>query len=307
MISRKISPLQKNITMNFFVYISPWAAGFLAFVLFPVAYSFVLSFSDSTMGRMGRFVGFRNYMDVFTEDLFAVSVKNTLYYSVLGVPLQLVTAFFLASLLNMKLRGIGIFRTVFYLPSVIAGISTVLLWSWLLNSDYGLINYFLYLMHIKGPNWLTDPKWAMPSIILMSLHTVGAQMLIFLAALQDIPKELYESADIDGAGMIGKLFNIKIPQVSPTILFNLVLGIIGAFQVFMQPYIFDSLNANSGRNLGMYVYVQYLFDYAFRYFEAGYGSAIAWILFVAILVITVVIMKTSRRWVYYSGESGDEK
>jgi multiple sugar transport system permease protein len=295
------SPLQKHETINFFIYISPWIVGFSVFIFFPMLYSLFLSFTDSTIGKMGNFVGFENYYYVFTDPLFKAAAINTAYFSILGVPLQLILAFFLASLLNMKLRGIGIFRTIFYLPSVVAGISTVLLWSWIFNANYGLINYLLSIIGIKGPNWLTDPKWSIPAIVIMSLHAVGGQMLIFLAALQDIPNELYESADMDGAGPVRKLLNIKLPQISPTIFFNLILGIIGAFQVFMQPYIFANLNANVGRNRGMYVYVQYLFDNAFRYYLAGYGSAIAWILFGATLILTLFIMKTSKRWVYYSG------
>ncbi|GHV14124.1 spermidine/putrescine ABC transporter permease [Spirochaetia bacterium] len=305
MSGKKVSSLQKYETRNFFLYISPWIVGFSSFIFIPMLYSLFLSFTDSTIGRMGKFIGFLNYTDVFSDPLFKSASINTAYFSILGVPLQLILAFFLASLLNMKLKGIGVFRTIFYLPSVVAGISTVLLWSWIFNANYGLINYLLSIVGIKGPAWLTDPKWSIPAIVIMSLHGVGGQMLIFLAALQDIPKELYESADMDGAGPWKRLLNIKLPQVSPTIFFNLILGIIGAFQVFMQPYIFANLNANMGRNRGMYVYVQYLFDNAFRYYQAGYGSAIAWVLFVTTLILTLFIMKTSNRWVYYSG--GDDK
>ena len=294
------SLLENHESVNFFVYISPWLIGFLAFIFFPMLYSLFLSFTSSTIGKMGAFIGFENYYYVFTDPLFKTAVINTLYFSILGVPLQLILAFFLASLLNMKLKGMGIFRTIFYLPSVVAGISTVLLWSWIFNANYGLINYLLSIAGLKGPNWLTDPRWSIPAIIIMSLHAVGGQMLIFLAALQDIPNELYESAKMDGVGLVRMLFKIKLPMISPT-LFFLILGIIGSFQVFMQPYIFANLNANMGRNRGMYVYVQYLFDNAFRYYQAGYGSAIAWILFIATLFLTLIIMKSSNRWVYYGG------
>lgn len=270
-----------------------------------MVYSLYLSLTDSTLGSLGNFIGLSNYIEMLDDDLFYVAVRNTAYYAVVSVPLQLVLAFVLAVLLNKKLAGIGIFRTIFYLPSVIAGISTVLLWSWIFNSSYGLLNYLLSLVGIDGPNWLSDDRYAIPAIITMSLHGVGGAMLIFLAGLQDVPKSLYESAQIDGAGRLQQLFNITLPMISPTIFFNLILGIIGALQVFTQPYIFSQLNQNLGRNQGMYVYVQYLFDSGFRYFRAGYGSAIAWVLFAFTLIISLVIMKTSRKWVFYSDGRDD--
>ena len=284
------------------MYISPWLLGFSTFIFGPMLYSLYLSLTSSKLARLGAFVGFKNYADMFSDSLFSTAVLNTLYYAAFSVPLQLLLAFFLASLLNRKLSGIGFFRTVYYLPSVIAGISTVLLWSWIFNSSYGLVNYVLSLFGIIGPNWLSDPNYAIPAIIIMGLHGgVGGPMLIFLAALQDVPRSLYESAEIDGAGNYRKLINITLPQISPTIFFNLILGIIGALQVFMQPYIFSQLNQNLGRNRGMYVYVQYLFDSGFRYYRAGYGSAIAWVLFAFTLLLTLVIMKLSNSWVYYAG------
>jgi multiple sugar transport system permease protein len=290
---------------NFWIYVSPWIFGFLTFVLGPMIYSLYLSLTDSPLGSLGDFVGVANYVEVFGDDLFHIAVRNTAYYAVVSVPLQLVLAFFLATLLNKRIPAIGVFRTIFYLPSVIAGISTVLLWSWIFNANYGLVNYLLSLVGIDGPNWLSDERYAIPAIIIMSLHGVGGAMLIFLAALQDVPSELYESAQLDGAGRAQQLFRITLPMVSPTIFFNLILGIIGALQVFTQPYIFGQLNQNLGRNRGMYVYVQYLFDAGFRYYRAGYGSAIAWILFAFTLVISLIIMRTSNSWVYYSDGGRD--
>ena len=296
-----LSP-DKRSAWNFWLYISPWIVGFSTFILGPMLYSLYLSLTNARLGKIGDFVGLKNYLDVFKDDLFFVALKNTLYFAIFSVPLQLLLAFFLASLLNQKLRGIGIFRTIFYVPSVIAGISTVLLWSWVFNSSYGLVNYILSLFNIIGPNWLADSRYAIPAIIIMGLHGgVGGAMLIFRAALQEVPAALYESAEIDGAGMFRKLTNITLPYISPTIFFNLILGIIGALQVFIQPYIFGQLNQNLGRNRGMYVYVQYLFDSGFRYYQAGYGSAIAWILFVLTLSLTLIIMRLSNSWVYYGG------
>lgn len=290
---------------NFWIYISPWVVGFSVFILGPMLYSLYLSFTDSKLGQLGGFIGTANYVEVFGDDLFYTAVRNTAYYAIVSAPLQLILAFFLASLLNKRIRGIGVFRTLFYLPAVIAGISTVLLWSWIFNSNYGLVNYILSLFGIHGPNWLSDEKYAIPAIIIMSLHGVGGAMLIFLAALQGVPISLYESAQLDGAGAVQRLFRITLPMISPTIFFNLILGIIGSLQVFTQPYIFSQLNQNVGRNRGMYVYVQYLFDVGFRYYRAGYGSAIAWILFAFTLLISLIIMKSSTSWVYYSDGGSD--
>lgn len=294
------SASSKREARNFWMYISPWIVGFSVFILGPMLYSLYLSFTDAKLGQVGEFIGTANYVEVFGDDLFYIAVRNTAFYAIVSVPLQLILAFFLASLLNKRIPAIGAFRTLFYLPSVIAGISTVLLWSWIFNSNYGLVNYVLSLFGIHGPNWLSDERYAVPAIIIMSLHGVGGAMLIFLAALQGVPASLYESAQLDGAGTVQRLFRITLPMISPTIFFNLILGIIGALQVFTQPYIFSQLNQNLGRNRGMYMYVQYLFDQGFRYYRAGYGSAIAWILFAFTLVVSLIVMKTSSSWVYYS-------
>lgn len=301
----KKSRFERREARNFWLYISPWLVGFSVFIFGPMLYSLYLSLTDSRLGSLGNFIGLDNYVELFQDDLFYIATRNTAYYAVVSVPLQLLLAFALALLLNRKLPGIGMFRTIFYLPSVIAGISTVLLWGWIFNSSYGLMNYILSLVGIDGPNWLSDEKYAIPAIITMSLHGVGGAMLIFLAGLQDVPGSLYESAQLDGAGRFQQLTNITLPTISPTIFFNLILGIIGALQVFTQPYILSSLNQNTGRNRGMYVYVQYLFDSAFRYFRAGYGSAIAWTLFVVTLLISLAVMKSSKRWVFYSDGRDD--
>ncbi len=298
--------LERNNTINFYIYTSPWIVGFLVFTLGPMLYSLYLSFTNTTLGKTTQIVGISNYVAVFKDELFYIAVKNTLKYSLISIPLQLMLAFFLASLLNMKLKCIGLFRTIFYLPSVIAGISTILLWGWIFNSSYGLLNYALSLVGITGPQWLTDPNWGIPAIIIMSLHGVGGAMLIFLAGLQNIPKELYESAEIDGANSFVKLTNVTLPLITPTLFFNLILGIIAAFQVFTQPYIFQQLSGSNTRNIGMYTYVMYLYENAFKYFKYGYGSAIAWILFLTTLIFTGIIVKTSNKWVFYSGTGGEK-
>jgi multiple sugar transport system permease protein len=296
---RTVKPLYKRESFQFFAYISPWLVGFLVFMLGPLIYSLLISFTDTKFGTSWNFVGLKNYKFMFTEDpLFYKSLINTLYYTLVSVPLGLVLAFFLAVLLNMKLKGMGIFRTIFYLPSIISGVAVVMLWGWIFNPSFGLLNYFLSTIGIQGPNWLGDPNWAMPAIIFMSLWNIGGSMVIFLASLQDIPQDLYESASIDGAGSWTKTVRITIPLVSPVIFFNLIMGIIGGFQIFNQPYILTK----GGPLDSTYVYTLHLFLNAFHYSNMSYASALAWILFLIILFLTSIVLLTSKKWVYYGGD-----
>ena len=291
--------LQQREAVEFHLYVLPWLIGFLGLTLGPLLYSLVLAFTDAELFRPWRFTGLANFREMFLEDrLFWKALANTAYYAFVSVPLSLAVAFGLAVLLNMKLRGMPLFRTIFYLPSVTSGVAVVLLWGWIFNPSFGLLNYVLSWVGIQGPQWLGDPKWAMPAIILMNLWNVGAPMIIFLAALQDVPQELYESADIDGAGWWAKVTRITLPMVSPVVFFNLVLGLIGAFQVFMQAYVLTG----GGPLDATYVYLLHLYNHAFRYGRMGYASALAWVLFVVILALTSVIWATSRRWVFYAGE-----
>ena len=288
-------------SIEFHIYILPWLIGFIVFMFGPLIYSLILTFTDAQMYGEWSFIGLDNYKEMFTTDpLFWKSLSNTAYYAFVSVPLGLIVAFFLATLLNMKLRGIAFFRTIFYLPSVTAGVAVILLWGWILNPSFGLLNYVLSLVGIQGPGWLSDPRWAMPAIILMSLWNVGPSMIIFLAGLQDIPEALYESASIDGAGWWVRTMRITLPLVTPTLFFNLIMGLIGAFQVFTQAYVLTS----GGPMEATYVYLLHLYNNAFRYGRMAYGSALAWVLFIVILVLSLIVMGTSRRWVYYAGEGG---
>ncbi|WP_324669352.1 carbohydrate ABC transporter permease [Geochorda subterranea] len=291
--------MQQREAVEFHLYVLPWLIGFLGLTLGPLLYSLVLAFTDAELFQQWRFIGLANFREMFLEDpLFWKALANTAYYAFVSVPLSLAIAFGLAALLNMKLRGMPLFRTIFYLPSVTSGVAVVLLWGWIFNPSFGLLNYVLSWVDIQGPQWLGDPNWAMPAIIMMNLWNVGAPMIIFLAALQDVPQELYESADIDGAGWWAKVTRITLPMVSPVVFFNLVLGLIGAFQVFMQAYVLTG----GGPLDATYVYLLHLYNNAFRYGRMGYASALAWVLFVVILALTSVIWATSRRWVFYAGE-----
>ncbi|NLK07096.1 MAG: sugar ABC transporter permease [Firmicutes bacterium] len=288
-------------SIEFHLYILPWLLGFMIFMLGPLIYSLILTFTDAQMYGEWNFIGLGNYKEMFANDpLFWKSLANTAYYAFVSVPLGLLVAFFLAVLLNMKLRGMAFFRTIFYLPSVTSGVAVILLWGWILNPSFGLLNYVLSIFSIQGPAWLSDPRWAMPAIILMNLWNVGPGMIIFLAGLQDIPESLYESASIDGAGWWTRTMRITVPLMTPTLFFNLIMGLIGAFQVFTQAYVLTG----GGPMDATYVYLLHLYNNAFRYGRMAYGSALAWVLFGIILVLSLIVMGTSRRWVFYAGEGG---
>jgi multiple sugar transport system permease protein len=246
-------------------------------------------------------VGTRNFTTLFTQDLrFTKTLFNSLYYTVFYVPLTLILAFFIAILLNEQVKGRAFFRTAFYLPSVSSGVGTMLLWVWLLNND-GLLNYFLGLLGIDGPNWLGSTQWAMPALILMSLWGLGGTMIIYLAGLQAIPQYLYEAVSIDGGGAWAKLLHVTLPQMTPSIFFTLIIGIIDSLQVFSAAYVMTE----GGPADSTLFYLLYLYYQAFRYFRMGYASAMAWMLFLLILVLTIVQLRLARRWVYYEGQESN--
>lgn len=296
---KTISSRDKKEARRFYIYISLWLIGFLIFMLYPMVYSFILSFKDADITGQGHFIGFDNYIRAFTTDhLFFKSLFNTLFYTFISVPLSLIFALFVALILNQKLKGIGFFRTCFFIPYITSGLAVTLLWGWIFNPQFGLLNYALSLIHIQGPGWLTSATWSKPALILMSLWSVGNSVIIFLAALQDIPTELMECAKIDGANTIKVLFKIQIPLVTSTIFFNMLMGMIFSLQMFMPAYVLTA----GGPSDSTYMYMLHLYNTTFRYYEMGYGSTLAWILFVIILAVTFIINKTSKHWVYYTNE-----
>ncbi len=245
-------------------------------------------------------IGLRNYEDILTADpKFSVSIVNTLYYMAGHIPLGMALAFFMALLLNRNVRGLPLFRTLYYLPSVTASVATAILWAWLFDPAYGLINEALGLFGIEGPNWLGLSAWAMPAFIMMNLWNIGANLVIYLAALQGVPQSLYDAASIDGAGRWARTWHVTIPMVTPAIFLTMVIGIIGSFQVFTPAFVLT----NRGPGDATLFYVLYLYSQAFRGFRMGYAAALAWILFVITLVFTLVQVWLSRRWVYYEGEA----
>ncbi len=232
-----------------------------------------------------------------TDPLFWQALKVTFIYVFGSVPLHLCAALFVALLMNQPLPGIYFFRTVYYLPSIIGGVPVALLWLWIYNPSFGIANWLLSLAGIKGPQWLFDEFWVIPALIIMGLWGIGGAMLVFLAALQGIPRHLYEAAQLDGAGVLAQFRHVTLPMLSPVIFFNLVMGIIHSFQVFTNVFIMTQ----GGPANASLVYVLHLYRNAFSYFKMGYAAALAWFLFLVILVITLLIIKSSPAWVYYEG------
>ena len=299
MMSRMSRQERRRLGMGL-LFASPWIVGFLAFTVYPVILSFYYSLNVyTTFGQPMQWVGLANYVELLTQDdLFWVSLYNTLYMVVVGIPFHIILAILLAMLLNMNLRGVSIYRTIFYLPTIVPIVATSVLWMWVLNPEYGLVNAALSELGIHGPGWLTDPDLAKPSLILMGVWTIGGTLVIFLAGLQDIPRQLYDAAMIDGAGTLHQVRHITLPMLSAVIFFNVVVGVISGFQIFTQAFIMT----NGGPLDATLFYALYLYQNAFKYFKMPYASAMAWILFLIVIVATLVLFRSSARLVYYEGE-----
>jgi multiple sugar transport system permease protein len=293
-----LTRLERREALLFYLLISPWLINFLVLSLGPVISALYLSLTKYDIVNPPIFVGLANYEQLFAGDpLFLKSLQVTAIWVFAGVPLRLIVALIFAVLLNQKIFGIGFFRTVYYLPSVVSGVAVALLWIWVLQPQFGLLNYFLRMVGLTGPDWLSSPTWALPGFIVMSLWSTGATMIIFLAGLQGIPLDLYEAASMDGAGRIRQFFAITVPMITPVILFNLVIQIINSFQVFTQAFIMT----NGGPVNATLFYVLLLYRVAFQYNQMGYASAMAWILFIIILALTALVFRSSGRWVHYEG------
>jgi multiple sugar transport system permease protein len=258
-------------------------------------YSVWLSMTDWDLIRSPRFVGGANFVRMANDSLFYKSLWVTLYYTAFHVPLTLVLAFLVALLLNTNTRGIAFFRTLYYLPSIVPAVANSVLWIWIFNSEFGLLNLLLRNLGMNKVLWLQDPRTALPALIIMSLWSLGGTMIIYLAGLNGIPEQLYEAAKIDGAGSWARFWKITLPMMTPVIFFNLILQIIGSFQVFTASY----LMTRGGPNYATNFYVLYLFDNAFSWFDMGYAAALAWVLFFIILALSMLVFRSGSRWVYY--------
>lgn len=305
---RVVNRRTKRANMAGFLFALPWIIGFLLFSLYPIVISMYYSLTEFNLFQSAKWVGFKNYIDLFTKDrLFGTSMINTLYMVLIGMPLSLLAGLLTAMLLNTDIRGRSVYRTLFYLPSIVPVVASSLLWIWILNPQYGLLNNCLSALGLYQPNWLSDPNWTKPSLVIIGMWGSGNVMVIFLAALQDVPRSLYEAAEIDGARAAKRFLHITLPSITPVILFQLVMGIINSFQYFTQAYIIVSssggLNVVSGgpRN-SLLFYALYLYHNAFAYFKMGKASAMAWILFLIVAAVTAMVVKTSKKWVFYGGE-----
>ena len=277
-----------------YLFILPWLIGFCVFMGGPIVAAFFMGFTDWSMFKPPGFVGVANYLKIVQDSFFWQSLKVTCIY-LLNVPINLALGLFLALLLNQNIKGQGIYRTIFYLPSVTSGVAVAILWLWIFMPDIGLNNNMLYKVGIEGPLWLMSERWVIPAFIILSMWSVGGMMLIYLGGLQGIPTSLYEAAIMDGANFWKKFLHITLPILTPILLFNLIMSVIGSFQIFTTVFIMT----RGGPNYGSLFYVLYIYFNAFEWFKLGYASALAIILFLIILGATVFIFRSSAKWMYY--------
>ncbi len=297
----KMSAARRREAIEGILYTSPWIIGFLVFIAGPLLASLYLSFTKYNVLRPAKFIGLTNYIFAFTNDpLFLPSIGRTFYFALASVPLAMIGSLFVAILLNQKLVGTTVWRTMYFLPTLTPIVAAALLWRWMLNPDVGLINFLLDKIGIEGPGWLSSTTWAIPSLVLMGLWASvgGSRMIIFLAGLQDVPTEMLEAAEIDGAGTWAKFWRITLPMITPTVFFNLVLGIIFALRTFDIAFVATA----GGPARATWFISLHIYQNAFTSFDMGYASALAWVFLLLILLLTLVQFRLSGRWVYYAGE-----
>ena len=294
----RLTPRQRD-NIAGYLFTLPYIIHFMLLIAGSMIFSFAISLTRTDLLTGWEFVGLDNYTRLFNDNLFWKSLRVTAYYTFALVPMGIVVGLSIAVLLNQKVKALGLWRTVYYLPAVVSGVAVAILWSWVLNPRFGLLNAGLRAIGISDPpRWIYSETWAVPAFIIMGLWGAGGSMLLYLAGLQGIPTQLYEAADIDGANRWTKFWNITIPMLTPTIFFNLLVGIIGSFQVFTQAFIMTG----GGPNNATLTMVLYLYRQGFQNLRFGYASALAWILFFIILVFTLGVVKSSAAWVYYEGE-----
>jgi len=276
----------------------PWILGFLVFLAYPLVSSFYYSFTSFSVLRKPIWIGLENYREMLGDEVFRLSLKNTLAFTAGSVPLATVAAILLALLLNTRVRGMALYRTIFYVPSLVPMVALGVLWLWVFNSQYGLLNETLRRLGLPDPAWLSDPAWAKWTLVIISIWGTGNAMVIYLAGLQDVPQSLYEAAEMDGARWWGKTRHVTLPMISPVILFNVVMGIIGTLQTFALPYVMFP-GGQPARST--YFFSMYLYDNAFLYQRMGYASAMGWVMFLITLALTLLALKVSAKHVHYEG------
>jgi multiple sugar transport system permease protein len=283
------------------VFASPWIIGFLALTGWPILSSLYYSFTQYSVLSAARWIGTGNYAEMFIEDqVFRRALGNSAYFAVGFVPLAIATAITIAILLNQKIKGQTIYRTIYFLPVLVPDVALSILWIWLLNPQIGLVNTILWtVFKINGPGWVADPSWSKPAVILMSLWTIGRSVVIYLAALQDVPQDLYDAGSVDGTNWWQRIRHITLPLISSVIFFTLITSMIGALQMFTVPYIMSAGDGRPAQSLMFYAMA--LYRNAFVYFKMGYACAMAWVLFILVMTGTLIVFKSSGRWVYYAG------
>lgn len=287
-----------------FFFIAPFLIGFVVFMLGPMLFSLIGSFTDYNLTSKMNFIGLNNFKRMFlSDDLFWKSLYNTAYFTLFNVPLTTFFSIFLAVILNQKIVGIRFFRTIFYLPAVLSGVAVYILWMQLLSPSTGLINTILSWFHITGPSWLFDPNWTKPALIIMKLWSAGGAMLLYLATLQNVPTQLYESAEIDGAGLWQQFRHVTLPMITPIIFYDVITSTIGSFQIFQEAYVMTN-NGQGGPANSLLFYNLHMWNKAFVGFDMGYAMAMSMVLFVIVLVLTLINLKLAPRWVHYAG--GDQ-
>jgi multiple sugar transport system permease protein len=283
------------------LFLMPWFIGFLVFTLYPMGASLVYSFSEYHSKKPLEFIGIDNYTNLVKDDLFWKSLSNTLYMVAIGVPLTLLFSFICAILLNIKVRGQSIYRVIYFLPSIVPTVASTILWLWLFNPRVGLVNIFLGFIGIDGPNWLSNPQWSKTGLVILGIWGMGGTIMIYLSGLQDVPQSLMEAAELDGASWWQRLRHVTIPMVSPITVFNLITGVIGMFQYFSQAYVFRGSGSLGAPLNSTMFYSLYLYQNGFQFLKMGYASAMAWVLFIIILICTILLLKASEKLTYYAG------
>lgn len=282
----------KNKNKIGFLFILPWLIGLIGFTIVPMISALFISMTDWSIIGNAEFIGLQNFKDILNDEVFYKALLITVRYAIFAIPLTIITALFVAISMNNNYKGVGIFRTIFYMPSIVSGVAVAIVFKWILDPTYGIINSILNIFGVAGPSWLYDPNWVLPSYLIMAAWGASGGLFIYLAALKDIPKELYESAKIDGAGPSHRIKYITLPMLTPIIFYNMVMGIISAFRKFTDAYILKGAGEEGT------FYMVHLYQQAFSFYKMGYATALAWILFIIILGLTLIINVTKKFWAY---------
>ncbi|MGL4336990.1 MAG: carbohydrate ABC transporter permease [Turicibacter sp.] len=273
-------------------FVLPWFVGFLVFTALPMIAALFISMTDWSIIGTPEFIGFDNYTKIFNDGMFYQSLMITIRYAIYAIPLTIGTAFLVALLLNSNIKGVGVYRTIFYMPAIISGVAVAIVFKWILDPSFGALNSILAMIGIDGPNWLYDPNWVLPSYLIMAVWGASGGLLTYLVGIKDIPGELYEAAQMDGAGLLRRIWSVTLPLMTPIFFYNMIMGIIAAFRKFSDAYVLGG--AGSEGNF----YMVNLYNEAFSFYKMGYATALAWVLFVIILTLTIIINVTQKYWVH---------